>query len=82
MAVASSLCEVPNALTAIGVPEPAQRLGFDLTYSLTRDTESLPHFFECVAFPILEAEPEADDLRFARLQRFQELGHFLFQLGL
>jgi len=82
MTVASTLCEVPNTLAAIGMPEPAQRFGFDLAYPLTRDTESLAHLFECVAFPILEAESEADDLRLARLQRFQELGHFLFQLGL
>src|SRR5687768_5543200 len=60
------------------MPELAQRLGFDLPYTLARHGEVLAHLFERMLAAVADAEAHLDDFLFARGQRLQHrFGLFL-----
>src|SRR6266851_3006338 len=54
-----------------GVPQLAERLGFDLADALAGEGERLSHFFERVLPAVFQPEAHLDDLFLARGERLQ-----------
>jgi hypothetical protein len=68
--VKAGVQEGAQAMTAAGMTQLAERLGFDLTDALARDGEVLANLFERVLAAILQAKTHLDDLFLARAQSF------------
>src|SRR5207245_10306345 len=78
--VKTSVEEGAQPVTAAGMPEFAQRLGFDLPDTLARYREVLANFFERVFAAILQAEAHLDDLLFARAEGLEDFRGLLAQV--
>src|ERR1019366_5822564 len=71
--------ERPQLLGPAGVPELPERLAFDLADALPRHVEALPHFLERVLRPVADPEAHAQDLLFARGERFQRAARLVLE---
>src|SRR5437867_665519 len=69
-----------QAVTAAGMAQFAQGLGFDLADALAGDGEVLADLLECVLAAVVEAEPHLDDLLLARRESLQDLRRLLAQI--
>ena len=59
-------------LRSAGLLKLSDRLGFDLTDTLTGHFEDVANFFKCVAISIAESLTELDDFAFAVAEGFQD----------
>ena len=59
-------------MTAAGMAQFAERLGFDLTNALACDREVLADLFERVFAAVLQAKAHLDDLFLARAERLED----------
>ena len=57
----------------------SERLGFDLTDTLTRNVEFLADFLKGAGTAVIQTEPQAKDLLFSLCQRAQHFNELLFQ---
>src|SRR5439155_21750272 len=69
----SLLDQVLELLQFGRMPEPGERPRLDLTDPLARDVERLPHLFERLRRPVLEAVAHLDDLALAVPQLVEQL---------
>src|SRR5262249_40019598 len=84
--LAGGLQEGAQLAAARGVPQLAERLGFNLADALARYVELLTDLFQGVLAAVAEAEPHLDDLLLARAERlhhgFRLLAQIQFNDGL
>src|SRR5580658_1185252 len=64
--VPDSVHKRPQLSRARGMPQFAQRLGFDLSDAFAGNCERLPDFFQSVLAAVFETETHFDDFFFAR----------------
>ena len=69
-----------QAVTAAGVAQLAQRLGFDLPDALACYREILTHFLQRVLAAVIKTETHLDDLLFARRERLEHLRRLFAQV--
>src|ERR1035438_2364649 len=65
---------------AAGMPQLAQRLGFDLADAVSGDLEALADFFQRVLGAVFQAEAHLDDPLLARRERAQNLRGVLLEV--
>src|SRR5512140_2007322 len=63
-----------------GVPQLAQRLGFDLANALPGDGKALSDFFQRMLAPVAEPEPHLDDLLLPRGECLEDRLRLLFEI--
>ena len=72
--------ETPQPLTAARVSKLAERLGLDLSDTLTGNSKLLTHFFKGVIRFLPNTESHSQDLLFPRRQGRQDLLGLLLQV--
>ena len=70
---------IPQLAPDSWMPQPAERLRFDLADALTRHAHHAPDFFEGVGLTIQQAVAQLQDTNFARRQAVQHLAQVLAQ---
>jgi len=60
------------------MPQPAERLRFNLAHTFTGDTHLATNFFEGVSLSIQEPVTQLQDAHFARGQTVQDFGQMFF----
>src|SRR3990172_4049635 len=72
--------EVTLQLPASGrMSQLPQGLGLDLAHALAGDLEGVAHLFQSMRIAVVQAEPQAQNLRLPLLERTQHLGDLFLE---
>src|SRR5215831_220406 len=72
--------KAPQMVTAAGMLEFAESLGFDLSDTLTRHPKNLAHFLECMGYLIPQTKAHTQNTLFLRAQGMEHLVYLIAQV--